>query len=300
MRIVLTGAGGFLGKAVVPLLGGHEVIATDRMLPKGYDGLEGDLTDRGFVRELLGSGCDAVLHLASMPGAAVASDPERGWQVNLEGLRLLASEAARAGNRPKFVYASSIAVFGDLDPAVPVDDDTAVLPASHYGALKAMGECWLATQHQNRALSAISLRLPGIVARPGAGAGFGSAFLSEIFFAIAQERSFTLPVSPHGTSWLMSVQMAARNMVHALEALDRPDLPPGRALTLPALRVDMARLAGAIARHFGKAPDVVYMPIAEVERAFASYPPLQARAALRAGFLPDESLAKLVAAAFPA
>lgn len=299
MRIVLTGAGGFLGQAVAPLLAGHDVIATDRGLPNGLPGLAGDLTDQDFVRELVGSGCDAVLHLASMPGGAVALDPQRGWQVNLEGLRLLATEAAKAGNRPKFVYASSIAVFGDLHPDIPVNDATPAFPTSQYGALKAMGECWLAMQHAQQALSALSLRLPGIVARPDVGTGFGSAFLSEIFLAIAQGRSVTVPVSPHGTSWLMSVKRAALNVVHALEAVEQPDLPVGRALTLPVLCVGMASLVDALGRHFGNIPDVTYAPLPAIEQAFASYPLLHTPAALGAGFLPAETLSELVNAALP-
>ncbi|MBU0557421.1 MAG: NAD-dependent epimerase/dehydratase family protein [Alphaproteobacteria bacterium] len=296
MRIIVTGAGGFLGRAVVPLLRDHEIVATDRVLPADVEGVVGDIADPAFVRDLLGQGCDAVIHLASMPGAAVAADPAQGWAVNLDGLRMLAGEAAKAGKRPRFVYASSIAVLDDLHPETPVDDDTPLLPGSHYGALKMMGEAWLALLHRQNAVSAVSLRLPGLVARPSGGSGFGSAFLSEIFWAIAQGRPLEMPVSPGGTSWLMSVSAAAANIVHALTVNDDA-LPPSRAVTLPALRVSMTELADAIARHCGQEPQLTYAPVPQIERSFASYPDLRAAAAEVAGFRPDASLADLVATA---
>jgi Nucleoside-diphosphate-sugar epimerases len=296
MRIVVTGAGGFLGKAVLPLLGNYEVVSTDRRLPTEIDGVEGDLCDPAFIRDLIGPGCDAVIHLASMPGAAVAADPARGWAVNLDGLRLLADAAARAGNRPRFVYASSIAVLGDLRPDQPVDDETALLPCSHYGALKVMGETWLAMLHRQNVLSAVSLRLPGLVARPPGGSGFGSAFLSEMFWAIADGRRLELPVSREGVSWLMSASSAATNIVHALTVQDR-DLPPSRAVTLPVVRVTMADLIAAVAQHCGREPYLTHVPVAAIQRSFASYPPLRAAAAEAAGFRADSSLNALVAAA---
>ncbi|MDP3908644.1 NAD-dependent epimerase/dehydratase family protein [Novosphingobium sp.] len=294
MRIIVTGASGFLGQAVLPLLAGHDVVATDLMLSPGVIGVPGDIADPQLQAALFADGCDAVLHLASMPGAAVAANPARGWQVNLHAAHDLAAQAARAGNRPRFVFASSIAVLGELPPDRSVDDATPLAPVSDYGALKAMAECWLARQHRTGALSVISLRLPGLVARPGAGEGFGSAFLSTMFGAIAAGRHVELPVSAAATPWLMSVRIAADNMVHALGVPDLT-LPDIRALTLPALRPRMAELVAAIAAHAGTQPQVHYNRQAAVEQAFAAYPPLCSQAAIAAGFRSDETLAALVA-----
>lgn len=294
MRIIVTGASGFLGQAVLPLLAGHDVVATDLTLSPGVAGLPGDIADPQLQAALFADGCDAVLHLASMPGAAVAADPARGWQVNLHAVHDLAAQAARAGNRPRFVFASSIAVLGELPPDRLVDDATPLAPASDYGALKAMAECWLARQHRTGALSVVSLRLPGLVARPGAGEGFGSAFLSTMFGAIAAGRRVDLPVSATATPWLMSGRIAAANMVHALGVPDSA-LPDSRCLTLPALRPQMAELVAAIADHAGTRPDVHYQRQPAIEQEFAAYPPLRSRAAVAAGFRSDETLAALVA-----
>ena len=80
--------------------------------------------------------------------------------------------------------------------------------------------------------------------------------------------------------------------------MDASLLPPGRAVTLPALRVTMGDLATEIARQTGAAPGLVsYAPDAALEAAFAAQPPLATPAAQAAGFAHDGDLQSLVASA---
>ncbi len=90
------------------------------------------------------AGCDAIVHLATVPGGAAESDPALAWRVNVDATRTLFDAAARASTPIRLVFASSIAVFGDHLPT-PLDEDTPVAPSMLYGAHKAMMETWLAT-----------------------------------------------------------------------------------------------------------------------------------------------------------
>ena len=96
MRVIVTGAGGFVGRAVVTALhaAGHETLAADQALPEGAPGLTGDLTTPEMIRSLFAEPCDAVVHLAAIPGGAAEADPDLGWQINVELPRRLAQAAA--------------------------------------------------------------------------------------------------------------------------------------------------------------------------------------------------------------
>ena len=194
------------------------------------------------------------------------------------------------------VYASSIAVFGDPLPAT-VDDATPLSPKMIYGGHKAMMEHAVAMFSNRGLIDGVSVRLPGILARPKGPSGMKSAFMSDLFHALKAGQPFTCPVSAAGTIWAESVRRVAGNFVHAL-GLDSGLLPPTRAVTLPALRVTMGELASEIAHQCAVSPDLVaYRPDVALEQAFAAQPPLATPAAERAGFAHDGNLATLVASA---
>ena len=288
MRIVVTGAGGFVGQALIRALGGaHDIVALDTALRGGG----GDITDPAVLAVTFADGCDAVVHLATVPGGAAEGDPALAKRVNVDATMALVEAAAAAGDSPRFVFASSIAVFGEPLPSA-IDDATPLAPRLVYGAQKAMMEQWLATQTRRGAIDGVSLRLPGIVARPQAASGMKSAFMSDVFHALRADAQFTAPVSPGATMWLMSVGRVAANLVHALA--NGPHAP----MTLPALRVRFADLVAEIARQTGRSTDLVsYHPDPALEAAFGHQPPLATPAADAAGFAHDGSLPALVASA---
>ncbi len=276
-RIAVTGAAGFVGRAVLAGLRerGVEAIAIDRTPGEGI--VAGDLSDPAFRRETL-AGTDTVIHLAAIPGGAAEADYDLSRQVNLDLTLALMEEA-----RGRFVYASSIAVFGAPSPE-PVDDDTPPRPAITYGVHKLMCELALADLKRLGRLDGVALRLPGIVARPRAAAGLKSAFMSDVFHALAGREPITLPVSPEATMWMLSAHAVADALIHAVTVRDAPAV-----FTLPALRVRMDELVKALGG--GK---VSYEPDPVLEAQFGAYPPLSTPAADRLGFRHDGDLAALV------
>ncbi|MGZ8350244.1 MAG: NAD-dependent epimerase/dehydratase family protein, partial [Allosphingosinicella sp.] len=81
MRVLVTGAAGFVGRALVRTLAeAHEIVALDldcRILDgiPNLTKVEGDLADPSVQARMVGSGCDALIHLATVPGGAAEQDP---------------------------------------------------------------------------------------------------------------------------------------------------------------------------------------------------------------------------------
>ncbi|MDE1915325.1 MAG: NAD-dependent epimerase/dehydratase family protein [Sphingomonadales bacterium] len=301
MPIIVTGAGGFVGRHIVARLiaQGQPVVAVDKAaagIPLGARVVAGDLGDADVRAAALSQGCAAVIHLATVPGGAAEADPVASRRINVDAMYDLLLEAAAAGTKPRFIYASSIAVLGDPLPPM-VDDATPLVPRMIYGGHKAMMEHAVAMFTARGAIEGVSLRLPGILARPRGPSGMKSAFMSNLFHALKAGQTFVCPVSAAGTIWAESLACVADNFIHAL-AVDPALLPRARAVTLPALRVTMGDLAGEVARQCRVSPDQVsYEPDAALEAGFAAQPPLTTSAADHAGFVHDGNLANLVSSA---
>jgi len=304
MTIVVTGAGGFVGRELVRhlLASGHAVVGVDTAaggVPAGAHVIAGDLGDASVRAAALAKGCQALIHLATVPGGAAEADPAASRRINVDAMYDLLLEAAAAGQCPRVVYASSIAVFGDPLPA-RVDDATPLSPKMIYGGHKAMMEDAVAMLSNRGLIDGVTVRLSGILARPKGPSGMKSAFMSDLFHALMAKQPFVCPVSAGATIWAQSVTRCASNFVHAL-ALDSARLPLTRAVTLPALRMTMGALAAEIARQCGVTADLVtYAPDAALEAAFGTQPPLETPAAFRAGFDHDGDLASLVTSALAA
>lgn len=302
MRVLVTGAAGFVGKALVAQLAqrGVEVLTTDRDCAGlreigAWQVLDGDLCDQSVRRAAI-EDADVVIHLATVSGGAAEEDPELARRINVDAAMALSWEFA--GRRPgaPFVFASSIAVFGDPLSAL-VNDETPLAPRMLYAAHKVMLESWLAMLSRRGQLTAISLRLPGVVARGGGPSGLKSAFISDLFHALASDRAIALPVSADATMWLMSVRRVGACLTHAIGA-SRADLPDSRAVTLPAVRVGIGELVAEIARQLNADAGLVsFAPDAAIEQAFGRQPPLSTPIAIRLGFETDGSIEQLVRSA---
>ena len=306
-HVVVTGAQGFVGQSLVK-----------RLLKEGLAGRRVDrltLMDLGFdvphddarVRQVAGSiadpavraiacadAVDAVFHLASVPGGAAEKNYELGRAINLDATLGLLEDLRVQATPPAFVFASTVAVYGEKLPAC-VDEQTIPAPALSYGVHKLASELLVADASRRGWVRGCSLRLPGVVARPGDGAGMMSAFMSQLFWRLAAAQPITVPVSPDGAAWWISVGACVDNLLHAATA-DASLMDARRSYQMPVLRLTVAEVVAALARRFGadRAALVTYAPEALIERLFASYPPLSTPRAERFGLKNDGDVDGLV------
>lgn len=308
MSLVVTGAGGFVGRALVarllaePRLAGTRILVSDSAVDgmptdERITTIEGDIRDPAFVRRLRSEPVDMVIHLAGVLGGAAEADYALSRAVNIDATLAMFEALRNSEKPPRVVFASSIAVFGVPLPD-RVDDKTVPLPTMTYGAQKLMMEMALGTFSRRGELDGVAVRLPGIVARPASDGRLRSAFLSQLFHDVAAGRDIVLPVSPGGTTWLMSRETCAANLVRAA-LLPAGAMGQQRSVTLPALRVSMATLVAALQRRFPSSRSrVSFAPDPEIESQFAAYPVLETAAAERLGFAADADVDSLVEAAF--
>ncbi|GAB5376797.1 MAG: NAD(P)-dependent oxidoreductase [Acuticoccus sp.] len=139
MRLLLTGAAGFVGSAVAETAAsrGHEVMGLDRR-PGTAAGIVADVTDRAAVAEAA-AGCEAIIHAAAVVGPDPArADPAGATRINVDGT-LAVLEAARAGGQ-SVVCVSTATLYGRRHDLAPLDEAGPVDPVSVYDATKLMAE----------------------------------------------------------------------------------------------------------------------------------------------------------------
>ena len=152
MKVLVTGGCGFIGSHVVDRLhaAGHEprifdLVESPHHDPGDVETVRGDLCDSDAVRRAV-TGCDAVLHLAAVADVdQVTRDPAHADRVNVRGTQSLL-DGVREAEIPRFVYASTIWVYGDATGPEALDEDTPLaLPKHFYTATKIAGEMYTAS-----------------------------------------------------------------------------------------------------------------------------------------------------------
>lgn len=214
MKVLATGASGFLGRAVVRTLqdAGHTVRTLQRR-PSGVPGAEdrlGSVTDAAATAAAV-EGVDAIVHLAAK--VSLAGDPGGFRAVNVEGTRTLLDAAAAAGvTRIVHVSSPSVAHAGHALAGVGAEPADPVGARGEYARTKAEAEV-LALSRAGDTASLVAIR-PHLVWGPG-----DTQLIARV---VDRARRGRLPLLNGGTALIDStyVDNAASGIVAALERVD--------------------------------------------------------------------------------
>lgn len=283
-RIVVTGAAGFIGEPLCrglrhsPALAhdGAELIATDRANLVGVIGVVlGDIGDPALIEKLFERPVHRMFHLAGIVSGRAETDFALGKHVNLDAtlalLERCREQAQRGGSVVRFVYASSIAVFGTPLPE-RIDDTTQPLPTLSYGTHKRVIELLIDDYSRRGFIDGRALRLSGVLPRPALPNGALSAFNSDLIREPLAGRDYVCPVGPDATLWLTTLRSTLHNLM-SLADIDPRELGAQRGLTAPVLAVRVGDIVAALARIDPEAPArVTYQPQASLEAQFGRWP----------------------------
>ena len=310
MKIIVTGGAGFLGTQLI-----HELLRrTDHgVAPLTFDSITavdlvespindprvtsvvGDLSDPTFTAAVVDDETVAIYHLAAVLSGGSAENFDLAMAVNIDGTRNLL-EAARGLHRaPRFIFTSSLAVFGGTMPEL-VAPDFATQPDSTYGATKAIGEILVNEYSRKGFIDGRICRLPTISVRPGAPNSAASSFASGIVREPLNGVESVCPV-PHTTPmWLSSPRTVVANLVHALE-LSSEHLDNWRGLNLPGITVTVGEMLAALERVAGTKTrslvrDELSQPIMDI---VCSWPgAFDVESTLSLGFVQDQSFDEVI------
>jgi D-erythronate 2-dehydrogenase len=303
MHVLITGAAGMIGRKLTARLakdGGlngrpiGKLTLIDIVAPQAPQGFTGivdaavsDLPAPGAAAKAVAERPDVVFHLAGVVSGEAETDFEKGYRVNLDGTRALLEAVRLSGDgyKPKFVFTSSIAVFGAPFPDA-IADDFHLTPLTSYGTQKAMCELLLADFTRRGFLDGVGIRLPTIVVRPGKPNKAASGFFSGIIREPLAGQEALLPVADSVMHWHASPRSAVGFLIHAA-GLSHSDLGDRVNLTMPGVCCTVGEQIAALKRVAGDqvAARIRRAPDELVERIVAGWPRrFDARRALALGF----------------
>jgi nucleoside-diphosphate-sugar epimerase len=209
MKVFVTGAGGFIGRAVAERFGAHgaDVAGVDFAADPGRGVVAGDISAAGPWQTAVAN-ADIVIHTAAI--VSNAYDVDESWRVNVLGTRNVLDAAAAAGVS-RFVHISSVRAFSDLGFPDGVDEQHPVRPDGNpYVDTKIASEQVVLQAHAAGEVECA-------IVRPGDVYGPGSRPWTILPLEIIKSNRFLLPAMGRGVFSPVYVDDLVSGLVLAAE-----------------------------------------------------------------------------------
>lgn len=246
--ILITGANGEVGHGLIQQFsqtpGAYPVVVLDvrgideKIAPLVDTTIVGDILDTGLLDMLMSEyEIDTVYHLAALLSTHSEFRPEAAHRVNVQGtvnlLQLAIEQARWRGSPVKFIFPSSVAVYGVPDLVTksrlaPVTEDEQLNPTTMYGCNKLYGEhLGRYYAHHYRQLAATPepfgvdfrcVRFPGLISATTLPAGGTSDYAPEMLHAAAQGKPYASFVRPDTIMPFMAMPDGIRALLLLAEA----------------------------------------------------------------------------------
>ncbi|HXN34092.1 MAG TPA: NAD-dependent epimerase/dehydratase family protein [Polyangiaceae bacterium] len=296
--VLVTGANGEIGRSLLRALaqhGGYEVASLD-LTPLAVEMRQlvaasyvGNIMDRHLLDQLAAQHeLDVVFHLAALLSTRGERDPELAHHINVEGtlnvLRVAQKQSSRSGLPVRFLFPSSIAVYGlpslEVKASVGrVREEQWTVPITMYGCNKLycehLGRYFTLYAGQLGMLAAAArvdfraLRLPGLMSAETVPGGGTSDFGPEMIHAAAQGLPYRCFVEPEATIPFMAMPDAVRALLE-LSRADRGRLS-SCVYNIGAFSVSAGEIGDRVRRAFHGA-QIDYRPDPARARIVASWP----------------------------
>lgn len=245
--MLITGAGGEIGHGLIEVLledDRYDLVTLDlKGLPEEIgsrcrEAITGDILDVERVEQIFGGhDVEGVIHLAAMLSSSGERNPERAFEVNVNGTVNLIATAHRAAARRerdiRFIFPSTIAVYGLPDLATKeragrVGEEEYLMPITMYGVNK------LACEHTGRyytdhygalveeksayGVDFRGLRFPGLISAFTVPSGGTSDYVPEMLHAAAAGRPYHCFARPDTRIPFMTMPDAVRSIIDLFDA----------------------------------------------------------------------------------
>lgn len=262
MRILITGAAGFIGQLLAKELlndPSYEVILVDINEPPVPKAVKYPQNATVIKADLL-KGADsvadkslnAVYAFHGIMSAGSEANFELGMSVNVDATRNLLDALRNTCPGIRVIYSSSQAVYGQPLPEV-VDDSVIPTPQSSYGAEKIMCETLVNEYTRRGYITGFILRFPTISVRPGRPTAAASSFLSGMIREPLDGKECIIPIQNRSfKSWLCSPKTLVYNLLLTL-TLPADSLPPHiRQINVPGICVTIQEMMDALEKVGGR------------------------------------------------
>ncbi len=319
MKVVITGGAGFLGRQLALALlarstltgtSGQQETIDEMVLLDVAEGhsidddrirfMSGDVSSPAVIRSAVTDDTASVFHLAAIVSGQAEAEFDLGMRINMEATRSLLEACRHLPHRqhaPRFVFASSVAVFGGAFPAT-VPDAFELNPQTSYGTQKSIGELLVNDYGRRGFVDARAYRLPTICVRPGKPNRAASSFASGIIREPLADIDSVCPVAPQTRMWVSSPGVAIANLIHGHE-LAGSAFGTQRALSLPGMTVSVEQMLAALKEVAGEevAARVSFRLDEKIDKLVSSWPgAVDVSRALKMGFGVDTDFRDIIRA----